>query len=54
MLFRLRHPTIVGSDNEEGEIDGAGAGDHVSDEILVARYIDNPDVELLFVRPIEI
>ena len=53
MLFRLRHPTVVNSDNEEGEIDGTGAGDHVSDEILVTRDIDNSDVEPLLIKPIE-
>ena len=45
MLFRLRHPTVVSSDDEQREIDRADAGDHVSDEIFVARYIDNRGVD---------
>ena len=45
MLFRLRHPTVVGRNDKEGEVDRADTGDHVLHEIFVARDIDYPDGE---------
>ena len=41
VLLGLRHPAVIGSHNEQREVDCAYAGDHVFDEILMARYIDN-------------
>ena len=41
MLLGLRHPAIVGGDDQQREIDGADAGDHVLDEVLVARHVDD-------------
>ena len=43
VLLGLRHPPIVGGDDEQGEVDRADAGDHVLDEVLVARDVDDPD-----------
>ena len=45
MLLRLRHPPIVGGDNQQGEVDGADAGDHVLHEVFVARHVDNPETK---------
>src|ERR1700738_2301411 len=49
MLFRLRHPAVVGRDDEEGEIDRADAGNHVAHEGVVAGNIDNSNMQ-----PVEI
>ena len=43
MLFGLRHPAVVCRDHQEREIDRPNAGDHIADEIFVARNIDNTD-----------
>src|SRR5262245_16758702 len=49
MLFSLRHPTVVSSDNQKREIDRADAGNHVSYKIFVTRHIDDSDVEPLLI-----
>src|SRR5438067_12463617 len=54
MLFGLRHPTVVGCNNQEREIDRSDSGDHVADEIFVSWNIDNPDVNLFALRSGEI
>ncbi len=41
MLLGLRHPTVVRRHDEQGEVDCSQPGDHVADEILMARNIDN-------------
>ena len=45
MLFRLRHPPIVSGDDQQGEVDRADAGDHVLDEVFVARNVDDPETK---------
>ena len=44
MLARLGHDSFVGSNHEEGQIDAADAGQHVFDEIPVARHIHEADL----------
>ena len=43
VLARLRHDRIVGGDDEHGEVDAGGAGEHVLDEALVAGHIDDAE-----------
>ena len=43
VLSRLRHHTVVGGDDEQRDIDTAGAGEHVLDEALVSRNVDDAD-----------
>ncbi|MBK8232723.1 MAG: hypothetical protein IPK72_19605 [Candidatus Eisenbacteria bacterium] len=38
----LGHDPLVGRDDEEDEVDPAGPGEHVADELLVARDVDHP------------
>ena len=40
MLPRLRHDGLVGGDNQQGQIDTPDPGQHVVDEVLVARHVD--------------
>ena len=44
MLLRLRFPPFVGRDDEHDERRRADAGEHVADEPLVARHVDEPDL----------
>ena len=39
----LRHNAFVGGDDEEGEVDGADAGQHIFDEAFVAGDVDDAD-----------
>ena len=41
VLARLRHDALVGGDDQQREVDAAGAGEHVLDEALVARHVDD-------------
>ena len=50
MLARLRHDRIVGGDDEQGQIDAGGAGEHVLDEALVARHVDDAEAIAVAVR----
>ena len=54
MLFGLRHPTVVGCNNQEREIDRSNSGDHVADEIFVSWNIDNAAVKFFAVGSGEI
>jgi len=40
VFFGLRHPAIVGGNDEEGEVEGGDTGDHVVDEVGVTGDID--------------
>ena len=42
MLFGLGHDAVIGGDSEENQIDAVRSGEHVFDEALVARDIDDP------------
>ena len=46
MLARLRHHGFVGRHDKDDEIDAAGAGEHVLDEALVARDVDERHVDV--------
>ena len=52
MFFGLGHDAVVGGHGEKDEIDAVGAGEHVFDEALVARHID--DARRSAVRQIEV
>ena len=41
MLARLRHHALVGRDDQQGDVDAADAGQHVVDEALMARHVDD-------------
>ena len=41
MFFGLGHDAVIGGHGEENQIDAVGAGEHVLDEPLVARDVDN-------------
>src|SRR5262247_3231523 len=45
MLARLRHHTLVGRDDQHRQVDPADAGQHVLDEALVPRDVDDLDRE---------
>lgn len=44
VLAGLGHDAFIGGDDEEGEVDGACAGEHVADEADVAGDVDDGDV----------
>ncbi len=44
MLARLGHDTLIGGHDEHGKVDTADAGEHVLDEALVPRHVDDPDL----------
>ena len=52
MLLGLRHHAVVGGDGEQHEVDAVRAGEHVADEALVARDVD--DARPGAVREIEV
>jgi hypothetical protein len=41
MFFGLRHHSFVGSDDEQGQVYSAYAGQHILDEMLMPWYIDD-------------
>ena len=41
MFFGLRHHAVVGGDGEEHQVDAVRAREHVADEALVARNVDD-------------
>ena len=41
VLAGLRHHAVLGGDDEQHEVDAAGAGDHGADEGLVSRDVDD-------------
>jgi hypothetical protein len=43
MFIGLGHDAVVGGDDEEKDVDGGGAGDHVADEVAVSGDIDDAD-----------
>ncbi|MNC85047.1 hypothetical protein D3C83_06210 [compost metagenome] len=43
VFHRLRHDAVVGGHHEQREINATDAGEHVADEALVARDIDETD-----------
>ena len=43
MLAGLRHDAVVGGDHQQHEIDAGGAGQHVVDEFLVPRHVDEAE-----------
>ena len=43
MLARLRHHAVVGGDDQQHEIDAGRARQHVVDEPLVARHVDEAE-----------
>ena len=45
VLARLRHHGFVGRDDQHDQVDAAGAGQHVLDEALVARDVDEREVD---------
>ena len=50
MLLRLRHDTLICRDDEEDEIHTADAGEHVIDESLMTRHVDDADIVPNLVR----
>ena len=40
MFAGLRHGAVVGRDDEQDEIDPGDTAQHVADEFLVARHVD--------------
>ena len=39
----LRHDRVVGRDDEQGEVDAGGPGEHVLDEPLVAGHVHDAE-----------
>ena len=50
MLFRLRHPAVIGGHDQERKINRANTRDHVAHEIFVAGNIDNAGMNFVAVR----
>ena len=50
VLAGLRHHRFVGGDDQHHGVDAADAGQHVLDEPLVARHVDEPDRRLVVQR----
>ncbi len=46
VLAGLRHDAVVGRHHEDAAVDPAGPGDHRLDEVLVARDIDDADLDV--------
>src|SRR5687768_785956 len=44
MLGRLGLPSLVGIDDEEADGGASGPRQHVADEALVTRHVDDPDL----------
>src|SRR5262245_22251590 len=42
VLFGLGHDAVIGGNGKKNQIDAVGAGEHIFDEPLVPRDIDNP------------
>src|SRR5262249_18601707 len=42
VLLGLGHDTVVGGDGEEDQVHAVRAGQHVADEALVSRHVDDP------------
>ena len=43
MLARLRHRPVVGRHHEHDMVNAGGAGEHVADQLFVARHIDEAE-----------
>ena len=43
VLAGLRHDGVVGRDDEDGEIDAGGPGEHILDEALVSGHVDDAE-----------
>ncbi len=43
MLDRLRHDAVIGGDDQQREIDSAGAGQHGMDEALMTGDVDETE-----------
>ena len=43
MFTRLRHHRIICGHDEHSQVDTRGAGEHVLDETLVARHVDDAE-----------
>ena len=41
VLARLGHHPFVGGDHQQGDVDAAGASQHMADEALVSRHVDD-------------
>ena len=52
MLHSLGHDTLVRSDDQQGQVDAPGPGQHVFDELFVARHIH--DACLGAVSPVQV
>ena len=46
MLPCLRHHRFIGGDDQEHEVDPPHPGEHVLDELLVPRDVDEPDLDV--------
>ena len=44
MLLRLRHPALVGGNDEQSDVDGLDPGEHVLQEALVPGHVDERDL----------
>src|SRR3954464_9941270 len=51
MLAGLRHDRVVGRDDQEGEVDAGGPGEHVLDEPLVPGAVHDAQVVVAQVEP---
>ncbi len=50
MLARLRHRAFVRRDDQQQDVHSAGPGQHVLDEVLVARHVDDGDLQFFISR----
>ena len=52
VLDRLRHHPVVRGDDQQRVVDAADAGEHVADEALVPRHVDEADQPAAFERQV--
>ena len=50
VLARLRHHRLVGGDDQQHGVDAADPGQHVLDETLVSRHVDEREIDVANLR----
>ena len=50
MLTRLRLDGFVGGDHQQHDVDARGPGQHVADEALVARHVDEAETDAVLLQ----
>ena len=46
VFARLRHDRVIRRDDEHGQVETRGTGEHVANESLVARHVDQGELAI--------